>query len=258
MNMPLAEIERHLKTLRLHGMNATLETRILQANQGASFVEVFACLVQDELDSRNSRLIETRFKASGLKERPTLSEFDWGFNPKLPQKEIYELVSGKFIRDGQDALLIGSPGTGKSHIAKTVAHAAIETGYKVIYREAHTFFEDLFESDQLKRRKKVTKLFSEIDLLVIDDLFLRKKLPEQAADDLLDIILNRYSSRRSTLITSNRVLEDWGKLLRDNAASSAILDRLLHRGHLLKFEGKSYRLKQASIRFTERKSKIPG
>jgi len=258
MNMPLAEIEKHLKTLRLHGMNATLQTRIVQANQGASFVEVFACLVQDELDYRNSRLIETRFKASGLKERPTLTEFDWNFNPKLPKREIYELVSGKFIRDGQDALLIGSPGTGKSHIAKTVAHAAIEPGYKVVYREAHTFFEDLFEAAQLKRRKKVNKLFSETDLLVIDDLFLRKKVPEQAADDLLDIILNRYSCKRSTVITSNRLLEDWEKLLRDNAASSAILDRLLHRGQLLKFEGKSYRLKEASIRLTENKRKAAG
>ena len=112
MNMPLVEIEKHLKTLRLHGMNATLQTRLLQANQGAAFIEVFACLMQDELDCRNSRLLETRFKTSGLNERPTLTEFDWGFNPKLPKKEIYELVSGKFIQDGQDALLVGSPGTG--------------------------------------------------------------------------------------------------------------------------------------------------
>lgn len=258
MNMSLAEIEKHLKTLRLHGMSTTIETRLIQANQGDSFIEVFACLVQDELDCRHSRFIETRFKASGLKEQPTLTEFDWGFNPKLPRKEIFELVSGKFIRDGHDALLIGSPGTGKSRIAKTVAHAAIENGYKVVYREAHTFFEDLFEATQLKRRKKVNKLFSEADLLVIDDLFLRKKVPEQAADDLLDIILNRYSSRKSTAITSNRVLEDWGKLLSDNAASSAILDRLLHRGILLKFEGKSYRLKEASTRLAERKRKSAG
>jgi DNA replication protein DnaC len=255
MNMPLVEIQRHLRTLRLHGMNATLEPRLVQANQGNSFGEVFACLVQDELDWRNSRITEARFKASGLTERPTLTEFDWGFNPKLPKKEIYELVSGKFIRDGDDALLIGSPGTGKSHIAKTVANAAIQSGYKVVYREAHTFFEDLFEAAQLKRRKKVTKFFSETDLLVIDDLFLRKNLPDQAADDLLDIIMNRYSSRKSSMITSNRPLEDWGKLLRDNAASSVILDRLLHRGHLLKFEGKSYRLKEASIRLTENKHK---
>jgi DNA replication protein DnaC len=258
MNMILSEIEKHLKALRLHGMNSTLQTRLAQANQGDSFTEVFSCLVQDELDSRNSRLINTRFKASGLKERPTLTEFDWGFNPKLPKKEIYELVSGKFIRDGQDALLIGSPGTGKSHIAKTVAHGAIEAGYKVMYREAHTFFEDLFEASQLNRAKKVNKLFSEADLLVVDDLFLRKKMPEQAADDLLDIILTRYSSRRSTVITSNRPLEDWGKLLRDNAASSAILDRLLHRGHLLQFEGRSYRLKEASVRLTEHKRKRSG
>lgn len=258
MNMSLVEIEKHLKNLRLHGMNATLQTRLIQANQGSSFEEVFASLVQDEMDFRNSRLMETRFKASGLKERPTLTEFDWGFNPKLPKKEIYELVTGKFIQDGNDALLIGSPGTGKSHIAKTVAYAAIQTGYKVLYREAHTFFEDLFEADQLKRRNKVNKLFSESDLLIIDDLFLRKKVPEQAADDLLDIILNRYSSRKSSVITSNRVLEDWGKLLRDNAASSAILDRLLHRGHLLKFEGKSYRLKEASSRLTENKRKSTG
>ena len=260
MEIPLAELQRNLKMVRLHGMNATLETRLVQSSQGASFAEVFACLVQDEMDWRNSRLVETRFKASGLPDRPTLTEFDWGFNPKLPKKEIYELVSGKFIREGADALLIGSPGTGKSHVAKTVAHAAIQTGYKVVYREAHTLFEfeDLFESDQLRRRKKVTKLFSESDLLVIDDLFLRKNVPKQAADDLLEIILNRYTSRKSSLITSNRPMDDWGKLLDDNAASSAIQDRLLHRGHLLKFEGRSYRLKEASIRLTENRQKVSG
>lgn len=249
--MSPAELERHLKTLRLHGMITTLDTRIIQANQGAAFVEVFACLVQDELDYRKSRLTQTRFKASGLNEQPSLTEFDWGFNPNLPKNDIYELVTGKFIRDGHDALLIGSPGTGKSHIAKTVANAAILNGYKVVYREAHTFFEDLFEATQLKRRKKLTKILSETDLLVIDDLFLRKKVPEQAADDLLDIILNRYAARKSTLITSNRPVEDWGKLLKDNAASSAILDRLLHRGRLLKFQGKSYRLKEAASRLSQ-------
>jgi len=253
--MSPAELERHLKTLRLHGMITTLDTRIIQANQGAAFVEVFACLVQDELDCRKSRLTQTRFKASGLTEQPSLTEFDWGFNPNLPKNDIYELVTGKFIRDGHDALLIGSPGTGKSHIAKTVANAAILNGYKVVYREAHTFFEDLFEATQLKRRKKLTKILSETDLLVIDDLFLRKKVPEQAADDLLDIILNRYAARKSTLITSNRPVEDWGKLLKDNAASSAILDRLLHRGRLLKFRGKSYRLKEAAARLSQHRPK---
>ena len=92
-------------------------------------------------------------------------------------------------------------------------------------------------------------------MLIIDDLFLRKRVPEHTADDLLDIILNRYSKRKSTLITSNRPVEDWGKLLRDNAASSAILDRLLHRGDLLKFEGKSYKLKEAAEKLAIGKKK---
>ena len=162
------------------------------------------------------------------------------------------------VRPPSTALLIGSPGTGKSHIAKTEALAAIQAGYKVIYREAHTFFEDLFEATQLKRRKKATKLFSETDLLIIDDLFLRKNIPEQAANDLLEIIMNRYPFQKSSVITLNRPLDDWGKLLQDNAASSAIPDRLLHRGHLLKFEGKSYRLKEASIRLMENKQKSSG
>jgi DNA replication protein DnaC len=254
--MSIQEIEKNLETLRLHGIGATLQTRTIQANEGeASFLEVFSFLIQDEIDSRRSRLIERRFKASGLNERKTLTEFDWSFNPKLPKKEIFELVTIKFIQNGEDALLIGSPGTGKSHIAKTVAHAATQACHQVVYREAHTFFEDLFEATQTGKRKKIEKLFSESDLMIIDDLFLRKRVPQDAADDLLDIILNRHSKRKSTLITSNRPVEDWGKLLRDNAASSAILDRLLHRGHLLKFEGKSYRLKEAAKRLVLGKKK---
>ena len=256
MSMSMVEIEKQLKALRLHGMLATLESRALQANQGNTpFLEAYAWLLQDELDYRFSCLRQRHFKASNLRELKTLSDFDWSFNPKLPKKEIYELVTAKFVRDGQDALLIGSPGTGKSHIANTIAHAAIQSFHKVVYREAHTFFEDIFEANQTGNKKRLFKTFSEADLLIIDDLFLRKKMPEDAADYLLDVILQRYSTRKSTLLTSNRPIEDWGLLLKDNAASSAILDRLLHHGHLLKFEGKSYRLKEAAGRLSQRTEK---
>jgi DNA replication protein DnaC len=250
MTMSLPEIMHQLKALRLHGMAATLEARALQASQGDPFLTLLAALVQDELDCRHSRLCHRRFQASGLLHQPTLTGFDWSFNPKLPRREIMELVTLKFIQNGEDALLIGAAGTGKSHVAQTLAHTATATGYTVLYREAHAFFEDLFEAVQLKNRAKTFRLFSTADLLVLDDLFLRKKIPDHAADDLLDIILNRYNQRKSTLITSNRPVEDWGLLLKDNAASSAILDRLLHRGHLLKFEGKSYRLKEAALRLS--------
>lgn len=195
--------------------------------------------------------MERRFKQSGLPEKKTLAEFDWGFNPKVPKKACFELMTLKFIQNSEDAVLIGSPGTGKSHIAKTIAHAATVAGYRVLYREAHVLFPEFFEATQLGTRSKKTKLFTEADLVVIDDLFLRKKMPEDAADDLQEIIMNRYAQRKSTVITSNRIVEDWGKCLGDNAAASAILDRLLHHGNLLKFEGMSYRLKEASLKLAK-------
>lgn len=257
--MTITEIEKQLKALNLGGMLTTLESRVLQANQSnAGIVEALSWLLQDELDHRASSLKQRRFKASGLNELKTLTEFDWGFNPKLPKAEIYELVTAKFIRNGEHALLIGAPGTGKSHVAKTIAHASIQLFQKTIYREAHVFLEDMFEAEQTHNQKKILKLFTQADLLIIDDLFLRKKMPKDAADYLLDIIINRYSGRKSTLITSNRPIEDWGVLLKDNAASSAILDRLLHHGHLLKFEGKSYRLKEAARRLSQQRTKSEG
>ena len=253
----IEEVEKSLRALRLHGMAQTLQARCLQAQQNGamSVLDVLTQLIQDELDCRQSRLIERRFHGSGLDERKIMQDFDWSYNPRLPRQEILELISGKFVQHAADALLIGHPGTGKSHIAKAVAHAAIQAGYQVAYREAQGFFEDIFEATQTGRRKKLFKLFCGADLLVIDDLFLKKRLPQTAADDLLDVILERYRNRKSSLITSNRPVEDWGKLLGDNAAASAILDRLLHRGHLLKFEGNSYRLKEASKRLALEKKK---
>jgi DNA replication protein DnaC len=257
MSRTIEEVEKQLRALHLHGMAQTLQARCLQAQQsgGMSVLDVLTQLVQDELDCRHSRLIERRFNNSGLDERKIMQDFDWSYNPRLPKQEIIELISGKFVQDAGDALLIGHPGTGKSHIAKAVSHAAIQSGYQVAYREAQCFFEDIFEATQTGKRKKLFKLFCGADLLVIDDLFLKKRLPQTAADDLLDVILERYRQRKSSLITSNRPIEDWGKLLGDNAAVSAILDRLLHRGHLLKFEGKSYRLKEASKRLALEKKK---
>ena len=248
-----------LRKLRLSGLAQSLEVRLQEAaGHNLNHAEFLELILQDELAIRAERLIQRRVKAAAFREVKSIDQFDFSFNPSIKRPQIFDLATCRFIEEKVAVFIVGPCGTGKSHIAKTVAHGAIEAGYKVMYREAHTFFEDLFEASELKRKKKVNKLFAEADLLVIDDLFLRKKMPDQAADDLLDIILTRYSARRSTVITSNRPLEDWGKLLRDNAASSAIVDRLLHRGHLLQFEGRSYRLKEASIRLAANKRKRSG
>jgi DNA replication protein DnaC len=250
MTMTITELERSLRALRLSGMTATLETRALQvAQKQMDFIEAFSALVQDELDRRRSRLIERRFALSGLTERKDLKDFDWQYNPKNPRREILELANLKFIDQREDALFIGSPGVGKSHIAKALTLLAVQRGYTVFYREAHVLVDDIHQARELGELKKYRATIKAADLVVIDDLFLRK-LPPNAGDELADVIMSRYE-KSSTLITSNRDIDDWAKLLGDAVIVTPLLDRLMHHGHLLKFVGKSWRLKESAERLAK-------
>jgi len=251
MPMSRLELERALRSLRLSGMTATLEARALQvASHEMDFLEALSWLVQDELDRRRTRLQERRYALSGLTERKSLSAMDWSYNPRLPKREILELGTLKFIDARDDVLLLGQPGTGKSHVAKALALMAVERGYKVLHRDALQLIEDITEARELGALRRYREQLKKTDLLLIDDLFLRR-LPAGAGDELADVLMSRYE-KASTIITSNRVVEDWPKLLGDVVVVAPLLDRVMHHGHLLKFEGKSWRLKEAAARVVSR------
>jgi DNA replication protein DnaC len=246
--MTLNEIERALRELRLSGIAATLSTRMMQAQSNQEpFLETFAAMLQDELDRRRSRLTERRFKLSGLGERLGLADFDWRFNPKLPRQACFELHTLKFISEGVNALIIGKPGTGKSHVAKAVAYQATLQGFSVRYLEADTEFARFGLATQAEQAL-ILRTYVEPDLLVLDDLFLARRIADVSAELLQAIVHQRYKLRRSIIVTSNRVVQDWGKYLGDVTMASTILDRLMHRTAMLEFEGKSYRLKEAAAR----------
>jgi len=248
MPMSMQEIEQVLKRLRLSGIRATLETRIIES-QAANlpFIETFSAILQDELDRRQSRLLERRFTLSGLEERASLTEFDWSYNPKIPKRACFELNALKFISEGDNAILIGPPGVGKSHVAKSIAYSAIRTGLHVHYAEADELLAVLLDAAATDR-KKLLKPVLDADLLVLDDLFMARRIAVDAADQLQSVIHKRYKFRRSVLITSNRIVADWSTYLGDSALTTTIFDRLMHRCIMIEFKGRSYRLKEASAR----------
>ena len=241
--MNLIELDRALRQLRLGGMAAVLETRLRQAQaESMAPIDLISCLVNDELTRRGDRLLERRRKQAEFRDpTKTLDNFDFTFNPKMNRSLVFDLATGAFIARHQDALALGPPGTGKSHLAQAIGQAAIQQGYRVLYRATHHLLEELAEATMDNRRKQCMEFLASVPLLILDDLGMRK-LPLTAAEDLLEIIMRRYE-RASTLVTSNRPVEDWGKLLGDTASVSAMLDRLLHHGHLLKCGPRSWRTK---------------
>lgn len=253
--MTTDELDRSLRQLRLGGMADTLAIRSQQARaENLGPLDFIGLLVHDELQRRCDRLIERRVKAAGFRDHRTLDTFDWKFNA-LDRALIFELASSRFIEQHEDALLLGNAGVGKSHIAQAIGMAAIHAGFRVLYREAHVLFEDLLLAGATNNRAAAIAAYSEVPLLIIDDLGMRR-LPANAAEDLLEIIMRRYE-RASTILTSNRPLEDWPKLFSDTPAVAAFLDRLMHHAHLIEIRGKSYRLHEHSLTARNRKATVP-
>ena len=239
--MNLVELQRALRQLRCSGMAAGLEPRLLEAQTAKlAPIDFLSTLVGDELLRRQDRLLARRVQQAGFRDQgKTLDTFDFDFNKKMNRRLVFELATGHFVAHHADGLLLGPPGTGKSHLAQAIGFAVIQQGHRVYYREAHVLLDELADAQLAGTRKDYLRHVTTVPHLVIDDLGM-KRLPHTAAEDLLEIVMRRYE-RASTLITSNRPVEDWGKLLGDTAAVTALLDRLLHHAHVLTCGPRSWR-----------------
>jgi DNA replication protein DnaC len=235
-------LESALRKLRLSGMAETLDVRLQEAaGHQLSHVEFLELILQDELLVRDQRLIGRRVKAATFREVKPLDDFDWSFNPSIPRRQLFDLATCRFVREARDVLFLGPPGVGKSFLVQALGYQAIKQGFVVLYRSIFDLVRDFLHDEAFDGQERVLNKYLKPDLLIVDDMGM-KNLPKKSGEFLFEIIMRRYETR-STMMTSNRPLEDWGKLIGDVPSATAILDRFLHHAEIISISGRSYRLR---------------
>jgi DNA replication protein DnaC len=229
-----------LKKLRLSGVLQSLELRTRQAaDDDLSHGEFLFRLLSDEVGRRDAKQLDMRLRRASFEGPRSIEDFDFHFNPKIPKSKIIDLATCAFVERKENVLLVGRAGVGKSHIAQALGQRACRAGFNAMYISAHELLVQLRAARADATHERRMLRFTSPELLIIDDLGLRPLVSDEPID-LYEIIRGRYE-RGSTIITSNRAIEEWPPLFGDLLLASAALDRLLHHAHVIEMDGDTFR-----------------
>jgi len=237
---PMPELTPMLKQLRLSGILDSLETRNRQAiEEKMAYTDFLGLIVQDEIARRSQKRLALALRRANFHNQKTLEAFDFSFNPSINRALITDLASCRFLQEKVAVFIVGPCGTGKSHIAQALGHAAVRTGHDVLFTTQSKMLSQLNAARAINNYDRFFRKLASVDLLIIDDFGLKPLRPSQD-EDFHDIIAERYE-RRSTIVTSNLDLSEWGEAFPNRLLGAATIDRLRHGAYKGILEGKSYR-----------------
>jgi DNA replication protein DnaC len=232
-----------LKRLRLSGILATLPDRVAYARKAKlPEMEFLELVLQDEIDRRDRKSLGLRLGKAGFEEEQTFEGFDWNAPVTFDRQRVKDLLGLGFLDRREDVIFLGPVGVGKTFLACALGHAACRAGKQVLFLRADDLLKEIRQSRADHSTERVMRRFLAPDLLIVDDFGLRG-LDSQQSSDLYEVIIERHR-RASTIVTSNRAIEEWIPLFDDPILAQSALDRLAHNAHQVVIEGESYRKRQ--------------
>lgn len=237
------ELKKRLRDFKLSGMVKTLELRLKQAQEDSlGYSEFLALLLEDEIVSRQDNKHKRLYKSAKLPFEKGLEDFDFSFQPSVKKAEIMELATGHFLERKTNILLIGQPGTGKTHLSVALGLKALGYGKTVLFTSVWEMIQKLQASRADFSYQKKIEEYLKPDLLILDELGYRS-MAEKTVEDFFEIVSRRYE-KGSIIITTNRSLSEWDKVFIDRTLTTAIVDRLMHHSTVIEIKGESYRFKK--------------